>query len=199
MSLIAQALVTATEVEQYCQIKDPAHDVVIEYIINSVSQEFSTFASRQFMSATYTGLTLTGNGTKYLYLPNWPVTVLTSVVEDTATLTLDTDFYADLTEGLLTKASFYGTLYGEVYGYSSTPWSINTHGIVVTYTAGYTAALLPADLKLAALAEIARQYQKYLLKEHGEVSRSVEGSSVSMTSEKPDWMAVVSRYRRIRI
>lgn len=199
MSLIAQALVTATEVEQYCRIDKPDHDVVVEYIINSVSQEFSTFASRQFMSATYTGLTLTGNGTKYLWLPNWPVTALTSVAEDTVTLTLDTDFYADLTEGLLTKASFHGTLYGEMYGYASTPWSTDTHGIVVTYTAGYTAALLPADLKLAALAEIARQYQKYLLKEHGETSRSVEGSSVSMSAEKPDWMAVVSRYRRIRI
>jgi hypothetical protein len=200
MSLIAQALVTAAEAEGYCQLQNPDHDVVVEMIINSVSQQFSTFASRQFMTAVYTALKLTGNGTAYLYLPNWPVTTLTSVAEDTATLTVDTDFYADLTEGLLTKASFYGTLYGEMYGYSASPWSINTHGIVVTYTAGYTAALLPWDLKMAALKEIARQYQIYLTKSNGVSSASVQGSSVSAaTPDKPEWMEVVSRYRRIRI
>ena len=199
MSLITQSLVTAAEAEDYCQIQSPEHDVVIERIINGVSQQFSTYASRNFISAVYTAVKMTGNGTAYLYLPNWPVTTLTTVVEDGATLTLDTDFYSDQTEGLLTKANYHGTLYGAMYGYS-TNWSINTHAIVITYTAGYTAALLPADLKLAALKEIARQYQAFITKDTGESSRSVQGSSTSKSDPaRPEWMEVVSRYRRLRV
>ena len=200
MSLITQALVTAAEAEGYCQIQSPDHDVVIEQIINAVSQEFSTYASRSFISTVYTALTLTGRGTSDLYLPNWPVTNLGAVVEDGTTLTLDTDFYADLDEGLLTKATYSNTLYSEMYGGGVYLWTTLTHGIVVTYTAGYTAATLPADLKMAALKEIARQYQAYITKDTGDSSRSVQGSSVSKSEpDRPVWMGVVSRYRRIRI
>lgn len=194
MALIDQALVTAKEAEDYCQIQSPAHDVVIELLINGVSQQFSTYAGRSFISATYTSLKLTADGTPYLYLPNWPVTTLTSVIEDGTTLTLDTDFYADLDTGLLTKASW-----SWPWSSGTAEWTTEPHGVVVTYTAGYVqATTLPADLKLAALKEVARQYRMFLLKEHGETSRSTEGSSSSY-AEKPEWMDVVSRYRRIRV
>jgi hypothetical protein len=199
MALIAQALVTAQEVEDYLQLQKPEHDVVVELLINGVSQQFSTYASRSFITAVYTSLKLTSNGTPYLYLPNWPVTTLTSVIEDGVTLTLDTDFYVDLDTGLLTKATYANTLYSEMYGSSENLWTNLTQKIVVTYTAGYVqATTLPADLKLAALKEVARQYRMFLLKEHGETSRSTDGSSSSY-AEKPEWMEVVSRYRRIRV
>jgi uncharacterized phiE125 gp8 family phage protein len=200
MALIAQALVTADEVENYLQIQTATYDTVIEYLINGVSQQFSTYAGRLFISATYTSLALTGDGTPTLWLPNWPVTTLTSVKEDGATLTLNTHFYSDADIGLLTKAMSYGTLYGSMYGYSA-GWSIVKNGIVVTYIAGYTqATTLPMDLKLAALKEIARQYQAFITKDTGESSRSVQGSSTSKSNpERPEWMEVVSRYRRIRV
>ena len=200
MALIAQALVTAAEAEGYCQIQSPEHDVVIEQIINSVSQQFSTYASRKFISAVYTAVKFEGNGTPYLYLPNWPITTLTSIVEDGVPLVLATDFYVDLETGLLTKATYANTLYGEMYGGGAYLWTRLTQGIVVTYTAGYTLALLPADLKMAALKEIARQYQIFITKANGVASSSVSGSSSSAsTPDKPEWMEVVSRYRRIRI
>ena len=200
MALIAQALVTADEVENYLQIQTATHDTVIEYIINGVSQQFGRYASRSFISTVYTAIKLTGNSTPHLYLPNWPVTLLGAVVEDGVTLVLNTDFYADLDTGLLTKATYSNTLYSEMYGGGAYLWTPLTQGIVVTYTAGYAqATTLPTDLKLAVLKEIARQYQAFITKDTGESSRSVQGSSVSKSDPaRPEWMEVVSRYRRFR-
>jgi hypothetical protein len=195
MALIAQALVTAEEVEGYCQIQSPEHDVVVELLINGVSQQFSTYAGRAFISTVYTALALDGNGKSDFYLPNWPITTLTSVTEDSVLLTLNTDFYVDMTRGLLSKGKYNWPW----YDYQA-KWTTKQQAVVVTYTAGYTLALLPADLKLAALKEIARQYQIFITKGNGVASSSVQGSSSSAaTPEKPEWMEVVARYRRIRI
>lgn len=195
MSLIAQALVTMTEVEEFLQIKSPDHDVAIEYLINGVSQEFATYCGRSFLSTLYTSLALTADGTALLWLPNWPVTVLGTVVEDSVTLTLNTDFYADMDNGVLEKANYNWPMYDQ-QGY----WTTKKNGVVITYTAGYTqASTLPADIKLAALREIGRQYRAFITKEFGEDSRSQGGSSVSLSTEKPDWYAVMNRYRRPRV
>jgi hypothetical protein len=195
MALIAQALVTADEVDAYIQNQTATNDTVIEYIINGVSQQFSTYADRAFISTVYTSLALDGNGETDFYLPNWPITNLGTVIEDTVTLTLNTDFYADLARGLLSKGKFNWPW----YDYQA-KWTTKQQGIVVTYTAGYTLALVPADLKLAALKEIARQYQVFITKQNGIASSSVSGSSSSASApDKPEWMEIVSRYRRIRV
>jgi uncharacterized phiE125 gp8 family phage protein len=196
MALIAQALVTADEVENYLQIQTATYDVVIETLINGVSQQFSTYAGRLFISATYTALKLTGDGTPYLFLPTWPVTLLSSIAEDGVARTVDVDFYADLPNGILEKAKWNWPWYD-----LQATWTTKTQGILITYTAGYTqATTLPADLKLAALKEIARQYQAFITKDTGESSRSVQGSSTSKSDPaRPEWMEVVSRYRRLRV
>jgi len=165
MSLITQALVTAAEAEDYCQIQSPEHDVVIERIINGVSQMFSTYSSRAFMTTLYTALALDGNGRDVFYLPAWPVTVAPTVTLDTVLLTITTHYLQDLPSGKLMRV-------GGV-------WTKGTQNLLITYTAGYTAALLPADLKLAALTQIAAQYQRFITKDHGVTSASVQGSSVS--------------------
>ncbi len=196
MALISQALVTADEVDAYIQNQNATNDTVIEYIINAVSQEFSTYADRAFISTVYTALKLDGPGGTELYLPNWPVTTLTSIAEDGVTLTVDADFYADLTRGVLSKARWNWPWYD-----MAATWTTKNQGILVTYTAGYVqATTLPADLKLAALKEIARQYQVFITKANGVASSSVSGSSSSAaTPDRPEWMEVVSRYRRLRV
>ena len=183
MALITEALVTAEEAEDYCQIQSPAHDVVVEMLINSVSQTIVDAIDCDLFSATYTAEEYDGSGRSYMYLPHYPVTTLTTVVEDGITLTASTDFYSDLDNGILYKAS-------------GGKWTTSQEGVAVTYVAGY--ATVPWDVKMAELKEIARQYRMYLLKEHGETSRSTEGSSSSY-AEKPEWMDVVSKYRRLRV
>jgi len=196
LALIAQALVTADEVENYCQIQAATHDTVIEYLINGVSQMFSTYAGRLFISATYTSLKLDGTGGVDFYLPCWPVSNLGTVKEDGVTLTVDVDFYLDADRGVLSKARWNWPWYD-----MTATWTTKNQGMVVTYTAGYVqATTLPTDLKLAALKEIARQYQAFITKDTGESSRSVQGSSTSKSDPaRPEWMEVVSRYRRLRV
>jgi hypothetical protein len=165
MALIAQALVTADEVENYLQIQTATYDTVIEYLINGVSQRFCTETSRSLISTVYTALALDGNGRDVFYLPNWPVTVAPTVKLNTTSLTITTHYLQDLPSGKLMRV-------GGV-------WTKGTQNLVVTYTAGYTVALLPTDLKLAALTQIAAQYQRFIAKDHGVTSASVQGSSVS--------------------
>jgi len=195
MALIAQSLVTADEIDGVLQTQNATYDAVIEQLANAVSQEFATYAGRLFISAVYTSVKLTGDGTSRLLLPAWPVTVLTSVVEDTVTRVVDVDFYADMDNGILTKAEYNWPWYDEY-----AVWTTKTQAIVVTYTGGYAQASLPWDLKQAALDEIAYRYQRFVLKEWGAASRSQEGSSTSFKElEKPDWQRVVRQYRRWRL
>lgn len=194
MAYNAQALVTEAEVENYLQLQTAQHSTAVEYIVNGVCDEFRRHAGHDFVSTVYTAVKLTGDGTPKLWLPNWPVTTLTSVAEDTVTRTVDVDFYADMVNGVLEKvpSNF------PFYNYQGV-WTTKVNAIVLTYTAGYTlASTLPADIRLAALKEIARQYQQFILKQHGETSRSQEGSSVSF-KDGPDWKTVIDRYRRPRI
>ena len=186
MALIAQALVTADEADAFLQNQNADNDDVIEMIINAVSQDFATFAGRLFVSATYTAFKLDGNGMRHLYLPNWPVSALTSIAEDDVALTLDTDFYADLENGCLERIG--------------RPWRKATQNILITDTAGYVFASLPWDIKLAALKEIQRQYQIFQHKGEGELSRSIQGSSVSFANpDEPEWKKVMRNYRRFHI
>lgn len=194
MALIAQALVTADEADAYLQNQNADHDDVIEQIINGVSQEFSTFSGISFVSATYTAVPFTGDGTSTLSLPVWPVTTLTSVVEDGATLTVDVDFSIDMDRGVLSKLKLNWPWYDQ-----QPIWSTQVNGIVVTWVGGYAFASLPADIKLAALKEIGRQYKLFLTKGDGEVSRAISGSSVSYATSEPEWKATMNRYRRIHI
>ena len=194
MALIAQALVTADEVDAYIQNQIATNDVVIEYLINGVSQQFASYCDRAFISTTYTATKIDGPGGAELYLPNWPVTTLTSVTEDDVLLTVDVDFYSYPASGMLTKFRSNWPWYDV-----AATWTTKQQGIVVTYAAGYTLALLPADVKLAALKEIARQYQVFVAKQNGVASSSVSGSSSSAsTPEKPGWMEALDRggYRR---
>lgn len=203
MALNAQALVTAEEAETFLQISGNAsYDVALEYVINGVSAEFSRYAKRSFITTVYTALELTGESQPRLWLPNWPVTLLSSVVEDGTTLTVDEDFHLDAENGVLEKAWDYFpsvSRLGELGTYQGV-WTPKANAIVVTYTAGYARTDLPGDLKLAALIEISRQFKRFLTREHGDTSRSVESASVTVaTPDEPEWMSVVSRYRRLRI
>jgi hypothetical protein len=184
MSLIAQALVTADEADAYLQNQNADHDDVIEFIINGVSQDFSAFAGRRFVSAVYTAFRLDGNGEHHLYLPDWPVTTLTSVAEDDVALVEDTDFYADDENGVLERVG--------------RRWRHAHQNILLTLTAGFVqATTLPANIKLAALKEIQRQYQIFLTKGQGELSRSMQGGSVSFASpDEPEWKKTLRQYRR---
>lgn len=90
---------------------------------------------------------------KSVWLPHWPVTAITSVVEDGTTLTAGTDFYLadDGAKGELVRLS--GSGYGSF-------WEPKPQSIVVSYTAGFaTVADVPFGLRALAARVTARAFQ----------------------------------------
>ncbi len=90
-----------------------------------------------FESETYDEYLSAEPGYRILYLKNCPVTVLTSIQEwaqQASPTTLTSDQYVvDLTEGILSRYA--------------TSWATGFRQVRVQYTAGYTIATLPGDLK----------------------------------------------------
>jgi len=187
MSLGTNALVTAEDLQAVLKPSD--EDLpVCEAIVDGVSEFFNLRTRRTIRSAVYTALYLDGNDSSLFWLPNAPVTLLTSVALGSPTpvvLVLNTDFYIDAARGYLMKAS--GV------------WTRGFRNLLVTYTAGWTAAAMPKDLRLACLKQSAHEYQLFRSKSWGETSRSMGGQSVSVSEEHlvPGVKETLQLYERI--
>jgi len=191
----ATALVTLADVKTFLGMANVSTgDAILETIIEAVSASMSNEASPDLKPATYTAEKYDGTGKSYLYLDHYPVTTLTTVVEDGATLVKDTDFFIDMDEGLLEKARSNWPWYDV-----QATWTTKNQAVVVTYAAGYAA--VPADIKLDCLIEVGRKYAMVDHKMFGESSRSVEGVSVTVDTGDllPATLATLGRYKRTRI
>jgi hypothetical protein len=195
MSLSTSAIISLADYKTFMGTPNLSpNDAVVEMVIESVSSIFSSVVECDLTSATYTAEAIDGTGKSWLYLPHWPVTTFTTCVEDDVTLVEDTDFYVDYDRGILDKVTM------EWPWYSETPiWTNKRRGVVNTYVAGY--ATLPADIKLAALLETARQFEMIQHKMFGESSRSLEGVSVTINTDEllPGTLSTLGRYVRVRI
>jgi hypothetical protein len=182
------ALVTLPEAKDFLKKKDDDDLAVLEVLINSVGEFFRRKLGRTLISTVYTAELYDGNGWPDFWLPNFPVTLLTSVHEDGTLLTENTDFYAYLPSGRMRKASSGGY------------WTTNPKGIKVTYTAGYALASVPPDLKVAFLVQLSTLWEKFLHKSWGETSRSVGNQSVNLSEEEilPMVKTILGFYERKR-
>jgi hypothetical protein len=161
-------------------------DALIEMIIDGVSADFNSYVGRRILEQTETTAYLDGSGREILLLPRRPVTSIASVTENDALLVegeeQDYRLYTD--EGMLIRLS------GK--------WAKGRKNIVLgSYKSGYAIANLPKDLKLAALKQVAFEYQEQRTKSWGEVSRSMSDGSVSkreVTKFLPDVKETLDRY-----
>jgi len=195
MSLTSSALVTLADVKTFLGIQNiSTSDAILEIVIEAVSASIVNEAFPDLKSATYTAEKYDGTGKSYLYLDHYPVTAMTTVVEDGVTLVKDTDYFVDMDEGLLEKARYSWPGYD-----SQAVWTTSKQGVVVTYTAGY--ATVPADIKLACLIEVGRAFAMADHKMFGETSRSVEGVSITLSADEllPSTLTTLGRYERTRI
>jgi uncharacterized membrane protein len=189
MSLGTNALVTAEDLQAV--LKPADGDLpVCEAIVDGVSEFFNLRTRRTLKSTVYTALYLNGNGSAFFYLPNAPVvtTVGMTVALGSPTpvlLVLNTDYYLDLASGYMMKVS------GE--------WTKGVHNLLVTYTAGWTTATMPKDLRWACLKQAAHEYQLFLSRAWAETSRSMGGQSVSTSEEHlvPGVKETLQLYERI--
>lgn len=109
-------------------------DTVLESLIDQASAAIESNCNRLFKSRTYTAEVLNGSGSNILLLPQYPVSNIASLVDDSITYVV-ADYYLYANEGkiVLKYAKF-----------SNTP-----QAIIVTYTAGYST--IPDDLEMACL------------------------------------------------
>jgi hypothetical protein len=195
MSLSANAIITLADAKTALGRQATSEgDEILEMVIEAVSASFQNEASPDLKSATYTAEAYDGNGRSYFYLDHYPVTTFTSLAEDGTTLVKDTDYFVDMDEGIVEKGctGWPGLMY-------PAKWTANRGGIVVTYVAGYST--LPADIKLAALVEVGRQFSMIREKMFGESSRTQEGMTISVNTDEllPSTLATLGRYVRVQI
>ena len=161
-------IITAATLKPYLGIAadDTAHDTVLAIIISGVSEAIQNELGRPLIEDEYEDLALDGSGRSFLYLPYWPVSELTEITEDGATLTEgeDDDFRLYTEDGVLVK-------------YSGI-WSKGLKNVIVTMTAGYTIANIPKDLQFMAMNKIAREWKKQRGQLWGEDSRTFPDGSV---------------------
>lgn len=195
MALSSTALVTLDDAKAFIKKTDDADLAVLEQIIEGVSTLFNKITERILASATYTAEKFESEGWPDLWLPQRPITALTSITEDGTLLVSGTDYYAYLTEGRIRRmASIEEGIPGN--------WTTKPQAIVITYTAGYVVTgaspTIPGDLKLAAMIQIADGWTKFLHKSWGETTRSVASQSVSVV--ETDILEIVEttlrRYKR---
>jgi hypothetical protein len=176
MSVAATSLVTLDQLKAYFGpgFEGNQNDALLELLIDSVSATFGARIDRTLAKATYTSLKLDGPDGPDLILPNFPVVSITSIYEDEVLLVENTDYYVDYAAGVVHRIG------GN--------WVKGWHEIVITYVAGYVVqgatpgtgeTALPADLKLACMIQVAREWKKTQGSEWGESSRTFPDGSTT--------------------
>jgi hypothetical protein len=193
MSLTENAIITAEDAAIVLGSLPQGDDLpVLELAIEAVSSlvRDKTNCDLVPLAATYAAEKIDGSGRLFLYLPHWPVTVLTSIYEDDVLLILDTDFYADLDNGVLERAG-------------GLKWTKTQRGITATYTAGYltqpnATPTIPVDLKLACAMQAIDLWKKLKDKSWSKTSQTIGSQTVNFSEKEiiPFVESTLKRYWR---
>lgn len=211
MSVAATSLITLAQLKVYLGsgFEGNQNDALLELLIDNVSVEFDRFLGRTLAKTTYTAIYLDGNGEDTLSLPNWPVVSVTSLYEDDTLLTsgLDYDYvlYTSESDAYLRKVN---ATWPGMTAWGTSTWLKGPKTIKLTYTAGYVVqgatpgageTALPADIKLACMIQVAREWKKTQGAEWGESSRTFKDGSTTRIERGllQDVEEILVRYRRV--
>ena len=185
-------LISLKDMKAYLKEEGDKQDPILEILISSLSRAFEAeCGGRVFIEATYTTMYLDGTGNKMLLIPHYPITSITSVHEDDILLTVGSDYdyviYGDEGQGYLWRVN--GV------------WAEGVKNIKLTsLKAGYTLATVPADLKLAAMIMIEKEFQKHLNKAGAEETRVFPDASITWNFGQDDYVKkVLRKYRRMAL
>jgi hypothetical protein len=186
----AIALIRLDEAKGYIGKVTDEDTAIIDQLINSVSIMFNVYTDRALANTAYANEEYDGNGKEVMWLKNYPITGNMTIYEDDILLTAgnDNDYLCYNNTGKLMRVN--KTWY---YGYKK---------ILVTYNAGYVCTgnniTLPADIRYAALQQIAYEFERYLRKDWGLDSITYPDGSRSrmQTGLLKDVTDVLDKYRR---
>jgi hypothetical protein len=197
MGVAAGSLITLAQFKAYLPDYSGGtkYDTLFETLIDGVTEAFNAYVGRALAKTTYAAVYFDGNGKESLLLPNYPIASVTSITEDGNALTEgeDSDYLLYAATGILKRVN------GAWYKGSKT--------IKITYVAGYVVqgatvtapdVALPADLKMACMVQVAREWKKATLSEWGAISKSSpDGMSVTRTETGllKEVREILDRYR----
>lgn len=202
------SLISLDEAKAYLNLNGDEHNIVLGYIVKGISARLQSAMNRRLRSATYThdGTTLPrlrSYGGSVMWLPNTPVTSITTLKLDADASALtrgwDQDYTLDSATGKITLRNGY------------TFWD-RDETLEITYAGGYlndsalgsaSEAFIwgyddrSADIRLACMQQVKAEYQRWQNEDEGVVQRSEETVSVTMPQSEfiPSVQAVVNRYR----
>lgn len=183
-------LVSISDMKDYLDISNTSDDGRIGHLIEVVSREFDTECHRAFLEESHTEYR-DGNGTSQLWLENAPVSAVTSIHVDSVrdfggdTLVDSDNYFVDTDAGVVIRNTGH--------------WPREHRNIKVVYTAGYTQANVPLDLRGAVYERVAQLWRRMVEKRVDITSRGdAAGENRSFITERfpPTVTEVLERYLR---
>jgi uncharacterized phiE125 gp8 family phage protein len=181
-------LVTLDDCKDYLDIDDSTDDAIIGYLMQAVSDMFKENTGRNLVEAELTEY-YTGDDTDRLYLRSYPISAVASINWDWdevygADTLLESDNYRVDSE------------YGFVRIFGGSVWDRGIP-IKVVYTAGYTQANMPYDLRTAALEALGVLFKRRTEGRFDTSTYSRGDVSYSYLDEMPHMVRdTMKRYRR---
>lgn len=188
-------LVSVTELKKFLNEETITQDLVLYDAIIRAQAEAETYCDRKLELQEFTEYQK-GNGRSEIQLRNYPV-----VYSGSYTFSIWDDPDLDFAEDVLLSADQYqlDQEWGVVTRTDTpflSPLNPNLKSVKIVYSAGYTSANAPGDLKLAILKLSTADYKRadtYI----NAVDQSIE-SSQNPTTLREEAQEILDRYRRIR-
>jgi len=178
-------LTTLAQVKALLQVTETDWDALLEELIGAISQRAGTYCNRDFESKVRVEYHYGGG--QYLYLKGLPVISITSVY--------GSDTWEWGTDNLIPAAD-YQLLEAGMLAYRYGNWPYGPKTLKVTYTGGYAADAIPADLEMAVRSQVAYDFNRR--KDIGLESVSFPDGSIQKVNSGeflPSVLAVLKRYR----
>lgn len=174
-----------------------ADDTLLQSLLDNVQRMVYEMLGRRVLKATAVTIVhaVSGNGTRYLVLPHWPILTVTSVdlgyiseAPNTWTTSITvptTEYYVDAEDGMLVNI---------VGG-----WSTGLHNYRVTWTAGYST--IPHAIQDAVCEWVGVKLQRIKEKRFDKLTISKETESASFTADEIPQRAWdgLRVYRRVEV
>lgn len=173
---------------------DTSQDAFLTMLIGAVSTQIQTWLSRQLGTASYTE-EMAVNNRQVLQMSQWPISTVTSVMEDTVTLVQGQDYLVlpqYLSAGQIYRGSgWVGPSW--VRGLTADPYAGQLI-FTVAYTAGYVlpgdtpisgVPNLPQDIQLVAGLMVSKIYNLAINGNLGENLQSVKEGGLAYTWDNP--------------
>lgn len=147
------------------------YDTLFATLITAVSRRFESFCNRTFEYNSAITEYYSGNGERgYIYVKRPPIATVTSIHDDVdrdfdSTTLVDADYYVVFDDRVEMKYSAF---------------TKGLKNIKIIYSGGYSTATLPADIRLAAMMQVAFVFKRRA--DLGLVGISGEGGSISVQS-----------------